>query len=231
MKIGVISDVHSNLPALESVLEGMGKEDIELLVCLGDIVGYGPFPNKTIEALQETETKKICVKGNHDERVLGGKTARFSPDALKAAEWTKENIRDESLNFLEKLEEYKAVDIKGKGLFLAHGSPRDPLNEYIGEKTEDEVLDGFLEETQTDVILLGHTHIPFRRETKKGLIANPGSVGQPRDGDSRASYAVFDTENMTVDHRRTEYDIEKVTAAIRQTKLPDSLAERLYRGN
>lgn len=231
MKLGIISDIHSNLPALEVVLEELRKENVEMLLCLGDVVGYGPFPDQTVQTIRDSDLEKICVKGNHDEKVLGGKTMNFNPAALEAAEWTKENIAEESLEFLRKLDEYETFEADGKSFFLTHGSPRDPLNEYVGEITRETILDQFFEDTGADVILVGHTHVPFKRKTKRGLMVNPGSVGQPRDGDKRASYAIINAETTEVKHGRVPYNIDKVAEEIKQTDLPDSLAERLYRGN
>ncbi len=231
MKLAVISDIHSNLPALQEVLKEVQSEEVDMLLCLGDIVGYGPFPNRTVEVLRKIKTEKIFVRGNHDDRVLEGKTERLSRDAERAVQWTKKHINEKNLRFLRKLDRTEEVKIGNSKVFLAHGSPRKPLSEYIYESTEEELLESFFRMTNSDVILLGHTHVPFIREVGGNLILNPGSVGQPRDGDNRTSYAILDTENWEINQDRTEYDVEKVAGEIKRSRLPSSLAQRLYHGS
>ena len=231
MKIAVISDIHSNLPAFRSVMEDIRGKEPEYIICLGDIVGYGPDPNKVIELMEEDAREIISVKGNHDEAVLGGKIRKLRSNASKAVEWTKNNISDESLGVLGNMEKYETVEMDGYRFFTVHGSPDDPLNEYVDKDSSEERLNGFFEKTGAEVMLMGHTHVPYVRYLDRGLILNPGSVGQPRDKDRRASYAVIDTNQEDADIHRVPYDIDKIAKEIKASKLPDQLAERLYYGH
>lgn len=230
MRLGIISDIHSNLPAFKSVLSDIRKNDVDYVLCLGDVVGYGASPNRVIEILERSPLKKIAVRGNHDEAVVTGDLMKLDRNASEAAHWTIKNIRNENLRFLENLEKHQAVEIDGQKFFLVHGSPRDPLNEYVKKGVPNETLDEFFEDTGADVLLMGHTHIPFHRSTKGGLVLNPGSVGQPRDRDRRASYALLDTRENKREIRRISYNIEKAIQEIKKTGIPERVAYRLNYG-
>ncbi|RMF91689.1 MAG: metallophosphoesterase [Methanobacteriota archaeon] len=219
MELALISDVHSNLPALEAVLEDAGHREI---FCCGDIVGYNPFPREVVELLQKRGVK--AIRGNHDHAVATGDTGWLNPYAAAAAEWTMAVLRESDAEFLRSLPEGYA-DRRFKAF---HGSPRDPLYEYVYGDTPDAVLESFLGEG--GILFLGHTHIPFVRRLKEGIVLNPGSVGQPRDGDPRAAYAVVDIERGEVELRRVPYDIDLVAERIIESGLPERLAKRLYLG-
>lgn len=229
MKLAVIADIHSNLQALTAVLESIQEGASDRILCLGDVVGYGANPNEVVERLRDLENL-ICVKGNHDEAVLGGKVRKMNPQASEAVRWTIEEITDENLEFLKGLDEYKAPDFDNLPFFLTHGSPDDHLDEYVYEDISDKKLEHFFEKTEAHTILLGHTHVPFMREVDIKTLLNPGAVGQPRDRDRRASYAVIDTDEMEIKINRVNYDVEAAAEAIKRTTLPDSLGERLYYG-
>ncbi|MFP4115707.1 MAG: metallophosphoesterase family protein [Candidatus Aenigmatarchaeota archaeon] len=231
MRIAVIADIHSNLPALRSVMREVQTERPEYILCLGDIVGYGPHPNKVVELMERDATEIISVKGNHDEAVLGGKVKKLQSNAAEAVEWTIERIKDENLEVLENFDTYEALEIDGYKFFAVHGSPRDHLNEYVDRNTSDETLNGFLEDTGADVLLMGHTHVPYIRSLERGLAINPGSVGQPRDRDRRASYAIVDIKRRVLDIRRVSYNVNKTADDIKQSRLPDRLGDRLYYGH
>ncbi len=221
MKIAFISDIHGNSIALEEVLDDIGKMEI---ICLGDIVGYNPFPNESIEIIKEKKIK--CIMGNHDYAVLTGDVAWFNPIAARAIIWTREVLNEENIEYLKSL---KTV-IKDKNVYCVHGSPLDPLEEYVFPNYPITLLKEFLKVAGTRAVAMGHTHIPFVKYLNEGIIFNPGSVGQPRDNDPRAAYAIFDFKEESVEIVRVEYNIDKVAKEIIKVGLPKELALRLYKG-
>ncbi|MGC9221793.1 MAG: metallophosphoesterase family protein [Solirubrobacteraceae bacterium] len=242
VRVAVISDVHGNLQALEAVLADVRDAGLESLWCLGDTVGYGADPDACVELVREHA--EVCLAGNHDLAVTGSlSTESFSDAARLAAEWTRGTIKPEHLAFLETL----VPANQDHGVSLFHGSPRDPVWEYVLAPQQAER--GFSVQRHR-VCVVGHTHVALhfhrldggstRGETnhcddrlKLGSgdwLVNPGSVGQPRDGDSRAAWLELDTDSWTIRFRRTPYDIERAQAAIRMAGLSESLAERLSYG-
>ena len=235
MRIGVVSDVHSNLTALEAVLKDMGT--VDALWCLGDFVGYGPWPNECIELLRERGVTAIA--GNHDLAAIGAiSTQDFNYEAGVAADWTAEQLSAESRDYLTSLEPKAEVD----GVTLAHGSPREPIWEYV---VDARVAIASFDFMATELCLVGHSHIPSvfavehntlavghmshntRRELTGRTIANPGSVGQPRDRDPRAAYLIYDTGDATLEWRRVSYDIKATQKKMREEALPTHFIDRL----
>ncbi len=218
MEVAVIADVHSNLPALEAVLAEVG--DLQVYSC-GDVVGYNPFPNETINLFRRRGI--TGVMGNHDYAVVKGDVSKLNTSAATVAKWTKDVLTTPNLEYLASLPE----SYSGKGFTIYHGSPRNRLLEYVFpvslEKLDFSSLD-------TEVLVLGHTHVPFVSNLKSVLVFNPGSTGQPRDSDPQAPYAILDVEKKKVTLKRAAYDIDRVAEEIRKNGLPESLAERLYRG-
>ncbi len=223
MKIALIGDIHSNLPALERVLEVLDSLSVDRVYCAGDVVGYYPYPDGVIRLLRRRRIKSVM--GNHDCAVVNGDTSRFNPYAAKAIEWTRENISARSLGYLREL----PMQLKIKDLSIAHGSTRS-FNDYIYPETPKWMLASMLAEIKAKTLVLGHTHIPWSCPLKEGLILNPGSVGQPRDGNPNAAFAVFDTKTKEVEFHRVEYDIRSVIDATIDAGLPDFLAYRLLSG-
>ncbi len=244
MRYGVFSDVHSNLEALEACLQLFKKEKIQSFLCLGDIVGYGPNPNECVDKI--AGLKKIQITGgNHDYAVAGLRdTDWFNDFAVRSINWTKRQIKNENKGFLMRLP--RLVDAS---LFtLSHGSPRDPVDEYI--LTPRQFLDN-LEFFRTPICFVGHTHVPsvfytdalgiiqqkhlddattFEYDPQGKTIINVGSVGQPRDGDNRACCLIYDSDKHTVQTFRCPYDITSVQNKMRQNQLPLFLIERLEYG-
>jgi putative phosphoesterase len=219
-KLNLIADIHANLPALEAVLDELPRAKT---IHLGDVVGYNPYPREVIELLRE---KRIAsVLGNHDHAVVTGDTAWFNPVAARAIEWTREQLGGEELAYLSSL----PLEIKNE-VYAVHGSPRRKLEEYVYPDYPKEVLSAFLKLASRGVLAMGHTHIPFSRKLGGTLIVNPGSVGQPRDGDARASFACIDLATLEVEIVRVEYDISRVAKDILRAGLPAILAQRLYEG-
>jgi diadenosine tetraphosphatase ApaH/serine/threonine PP2A family protein phosphatase len=241
MRVAVLSDIHSNLVALDAVLAHAGA--VDAVWHLGDVVGYGPDPDGVVARL--IEVGAVGVRGNHDAAALGGPEIEwFNPEARAAAEWTRDSIDPTTRAWLSALPERHRVD----RMTLVHGSPRDPIREYIS--SADVALEN-LAVLDTEYGLHGHTHVPVAwclapgderlsvaapedgdaadLEGQRALI-NPGSVGQPRDGDPNASYLILDPDTVSVTWHRVAYDIVAVQAAIRAAGLPGRLADRLAFG-
>jgi predicted phosphodiesterase len=239
MRICVLSDIHANLPALEAVLGALKPYDA--VWQLGDIVGYGPQPNEVVALLKSEQA--TGVRGNHDSAAIGAlDTDAFNDDARYAIEWTADHISPQTRDWLAALP-LKTVDAP---FTLVHGSPRDPTWEYVYTAA---VAKANLPLFDTTHCLVGHTHVPlvFRQRGAKvegvrvkgamthalgaeRLVINPGSVGQPRDGDPRASALLIDTDAKTLDWHRVEYPIALVQSQMEQAGLPRRLATRLQFG-
>jgi predicted phosphodiesterase len=242
MRILVISDLHANLTALEAVLADAGTVDAAW--CLGDVIGYGPDPNDVVELVRAIPNL-TCVLGNHDVAVLGQMDdAVFNTEARRSLLWQKQQLSDGNKGYLESLPQDSLVM---DTVTLAHGSPRDPVWEYILNTL---VARLNFQRFETPYCFVGHSHIQcmFQLNTEKDRVSleapkvnevltltprailNPGSVGQPRDRDPRAAYAIFDPEAGTWEPRRVSYDVEAVQERIRAAKLPDKHAVRLAEG-
>jgi len=245
VRIGAITDVHANLPALEAVLAATDDAGVEEVWCLGDVLGYGVEPDACTELVRER--CEVCLVGNHDLAVLGELDIdSFSEAAAIAVEWTRANTAAGTLEFLRGLEPSGAR----AGIGLYHASPRDPVWEYVlsGEQAEAGMNAG-----EPRISLIGHSHVAlfFCRppsgeddgvrggqagddsllDLSRGeWLLNPGSVGQPRDGDPRAAWLELDTEAETARFHRVAYDIERAATPIAAAGLPSRLADRLYTG-
>jgi predicted phosphodiesterase len=242
LRIAVISDIHGNWHALDAVLGDVETRSVDEIWCLGDIVGYGPQPNRCVEEARSRSS--LCLLGNHDLAALGRVTLDdFSPDAATSARWTADELADDARAFMQDLE--PKADRHGAELF--HASPRDPVWEYI--LSEAAVRDA-LARTTADLVMVGHSHIPIALQLSDGgtlagglakggaeidlsggrFLLNPGSVGQPRDGDPRAAYLLVDLDACHAHFRRVPYDIEQTQSEIRARGLPETLAARLADG-
>jgi diadenosine tetraphosphatase ApaH/serine/threonine PP2A family protein phosphatase len=241
MRVAVISDIHGNLHALEAVLGDVARESVDELWCLGDVVGYGPLPNECCDLVRERAAVSLC--GNHDLAVLGAlDVAEFSGDAAAAARWTTGVLGADQRGWLSSLQPLA----RRRDAQLFHASPRDPVWEYV--LSEPAALAG-LRATDAPLVLVGHSHVALAlawdgeriegglapAETTVELagarwVVNPGSVGQPRDGDSRAAWLLVDDEARRATFRRVVYDVERTQKEIRERGLPDALAGRLAHG-
>jgi predicted phosphodiesterase len=239
MRVAVLSDIHSNLTALDAVLAAAGP--VDAIWHLGDVVGYGPDPNGVVRRL--IEAGAIGVRGNHDAAAAGGSEIEwFNTDARRAMEWTRTVVTAPTVAWLRDLPERRTVE----GCELVHGSLREPIWEYV---TSVPVARANLAVLGSPIGLNGHTHIPIAFVEQDGRIdvvgpghgselelrgrralLNPGSVGQPRDGDPEASYAIFDPGEGRISWHRVAYDIGSVQAAMRSVGLPGGLAARLSVG-
>lgn len=229
LRIAVISDIHSNLEAFEATIAALPQFDE--LYCLGDLVGYGPQPNEVVEKIIQLEPA-IVLLGNHDHAVVTGDTEGFSTNAAKAVEWTRHQIKSENRDYLATLQPSCKLEKAGMSIGLFHGSPRNPLTEYIFPGISESGVRNLIFGSGSSILLLGHTHVPMLYSYGGEMLANPGSVGQPRDGDPRASFALLTVSksNRSFEVKRVEYDVSAVSDKIVRAGLPRFLAERLYTG-
>jgi len=244
MRCLVLSDIHANLTAFEAVLDDAGRFDF--IWCLGDVIGYGPDPNECVARLREHP--HLCLSGNHDWAALGKIDLRgFNSDARISSEWTRQHLTPAARAYLQSL----APSLIESGYTLAHGSPRQPVWEYILDPlTAEHNFSAFT----TTACLVGHTHIPAMFYLPEDLtnsqhceprsplwnqpvhlnsgrwIVNPGSVGQPRDGNPDASYAILDLDENMWEYRRIRYPVHETQRRMREQGLPSRLIERLAQG-
>ena len=249
MLLGILSDPHANLFALEAVLQDVDLVRPDVLICLGDFVGYGAQPNEVVQMLKDR--CEISLAGNHDLAVLGSRLApRMNKMATAAADWTRGQLLEDTRSFLEGLPSHGSID----SIAIAHGSPRDPVSEYVLDLA---TASANFDERDFDIAFVGHTHVPaafwmeldstkvragrlavspsrneidFPFDSVGRLLLNPGSIGQPRDGDPRAAWATWEPEKRVMTMRRVEYPIMHEQESIRKAGLPESLAARLAEG-
>lgn len=218
MEVGLISDVHGNKPALTAVLEEL--DDVELIINAGDVVGYNPWPAACLETVRERA--RYSVRGNHDRAVGSTSGFRFNSLAQAGVEYAREQLSEPQRDWLATLPETRTV-LDGT-IRVAHGHPEDPDRYTYPEEFAPEMLDG------ESLLVLGHTHVQHAEQYETGAIVNPGSVGQPRDGDPRAAYAVVDTDTWEVTLNRVAYDITAVQDAVSAAGLPREIGTRLNEG-
>lgn len=245
MKYGILADIHSNLPALQSIVSLLSEEQVEGYLVAGDLVGYGPHPNECIEIIRSLASATVIV-GNHDWAIIDLEDiSAFNEDAKAAILWTKSALSKTNLEYISSLE-YCA---QRENWMMVHGSPRDPLDEYMLTIEHAAKSIPFM---KARLCFLGHSHHPLhfwydqasQQIAMKELLGqeevslndenqhflNPGSVGQPRDNNAKASCAIFDTEHLTFKILRTEYDIAFVQEEMRKQQLPEYLINRLQNG-
>ena len=243
MRVAVISDIHANSHALEAVLADVDAIAPDAVWCLGDLVGYGPRPNECCAAVASRADLSLC--GNHDLGVLGRiDLGVFAPDAATSARWTRSVLAEPARSLLEGLPT-SAVP-RDADAELYHGSPRDPVWEYV---LTDEAALAALTLTRARLVLVGHSHVPLAVTLDDGILSgglasagteialsrgrwllNPGSVGQPRDGDARAAYLLVDFAAGSATFRRVQYAVAETQKELREHGLPESLAVRLAEG-
>jgi len=249
LRYGIISDIHANLPALERALEELDRLVVDTFLCLGDIVGYGAWPNECCDIVRELDC--ICVRGNHDEAAIRpGKEQWFTSGARACILWTREILSQENADFLRALEPLREVvsDELPLGITLCHGSVPD--QDFYTTTAADAVYS--FQAANTPLIFFGHTHyaewfalgadvvLPMHQPLPEGgscklkpnvaYLINPGAVGQPRDGNPQASFAVYDTEAALVEICRFDYDIQRTQEQMHEVGLPEPMAMRLSLG-
>jgi diadenosine tetraphosphatase ApaH/serine/threonine PP2A family protein phosphatase len=245
LRVAAITDIHANLPALEAVVEAIDAAGVDEIWCLGDMVGYGADPDACADLIRERCA--VCLVGNHDLAVIGAlDVSAFSEAAATAVAWTRERAAARTLELLRELE----PSSRREGIALSHASPRDPIWEYV---LSTEQADACLDAQRERIGLIGHSHVAlfFTRPVERpngdirgaqagddtllelgggGWLINPGSVGQPRDGDPRAAWLELDTDEETARFHRVAYDIGRAAASIVEAGLPRRLADRLHLG-
>ena len=234
----IFGDIHANLPALEAVLADIEARDLSPLYCLGDLVGYSTFPNEVIETIRER--KFPTIMGNYDQGVGNSSDDCGCAYTSKEAEalgkhsiaWSNKNTTADNKLFLRQLTDQIPLQLDELRVRLVHGSPRK-INEYLYEDRPDATLERLLDIAEADVLVCGHTHIPYHRILPSGRhVVNAGSVGKPKDGNPQACYVVLEVNNndLLVTFRRVPYDIEQAAQAIEASDMPNEYAEMLRTG-
>jgi putative phosphoesterase len=218
MRLGIVSDIHGNRVALDAVLDAMPT--VDRLVCAGDVVGYNPWPAECVATVRARAVP--TVMGNHDRAVAADSAFGFNSMAQAGVEHAREHLDDDAMTWLAGLPDERTL-LDGR-VKLVHGHPDDP-DRYTYPA---EFAPGLLEDEE--LLVMGHTHVQHHAAFEEGIVVNPGSVGQPRDGDPKAAYAVVDLDEREVTEGRVAYDIDRVVEAIEAAGLPERLGQRLYEG-
>jgi putative phosphoesterase len=237
LRLLVLSDIHSNHAALRAVLKDAAPWD--MCICAGDTVGYGPAPNECIDTLRGKGFR--CIMGNHDHEAITGDASspkgapgnfRFNPPAARAIEINRRLLTPDSRAYLHGLPISLRLNIGGVSIAIYHGSPRAPLSEYVMPEEAKRRAAQMLAETDCSLLVLGHTHKPCAVEHGDALLLNPGSVGQPRDGDPRACYATVEIDEGRIKPliHRVNYDVKGTQEKMNRLGLPESLSSRLGLG-
>jgi putative phosphoesterase len=233
MRIALFSDVHGNRHALDAVLADIDAERPDTVYCLGDLVGYGAFPNEVIALIRERGI--ATVMGNYDEGVgfdREGCGCAYKEEAMRqlgklSFAWTKAQVSAENKFFLRSLPREIRFEAVGPRLLLVHGSPRK-INEYLWQDRPDTSFERIAAASRADIIVCGHTHLPYSKQIGSTLFVNAGSAGKPKDGDTRAAYVLLDIGTMiNVEPRRLPYDVHAAAEAIRRSGLPATFADAL----
>lgn len=235
MKIGIISDIHSNYEALAAVMDAIREDGVEMIVNAGDNVGYSPFPDQCIRLLQDAHVEGVM--GNYDEAVGYDKVSCGCGECCDALEairqaslkWTQGHVSGETREYLRSLPHYRMLGADFGKVLIAHGG-LDAVSEHVYPENEEKLLD-ISERTGAALVVLGHTHRAFYRTVNDTVFVNPGSVGKPVDGDPRASYAVADINGETVVKLvRIRYPVERNISALVAAGLPEAIGDMLRHG-
>jgi len=226
--ICIISDIHSNYSALLAIDKYLNDNNIKTVLCAGDIVGYYTRPNETINWLRKKNA--ISVLGNHDKAIfVRDVSTKFNIYAKQACAWTKRKLTKKNFEYLTNLESEFKGNILGKKSYMVHGSPINAFEDYLYEKDIDEVFFKKYFNEPYDLIISGQTHIPFIKKIEDTILINPGSVGQPRDGDARTCFAVYNEKKHEAEIIRLDYDFTDIVKETRD-ELSEYLAQRLING-
>jgi putative phosphoesterase len=236
MRIGILSDIHGNLPALEAVLTDLETRTLDAVYCLGDLVGYGAFPNEVVQRIRTEAFPTIM--GNYDDGVgfdrdECGCAYREPRERLlgeRSLAWTREQTTAENKAFLRTLVPQIRLDVAGRRLLLVHGSPRK-MNEYLFEDRPLSSFERLAATSDADLIVFGHTHRPYAKHVDNVWFVNAGSIGKPKDGDWRACYAILTPDAAApAEFIRVPYDVARAASAVRASELPHEFADDIERG-
>lgn len=219
MRVGLCSDIHGNRIALEAVLEDL-PDNGEVLLCAGDVVGYNPWPAECVEIIREREIPTVA--GNHDRMVVSDHNFIGNRMAAAGVELARQELDGAAMTWLGELPDERVV--LDDRIRIVHGHPEDPNRYTYPEQFDASLLD------DEEVLVMGHTHVQHHETYEGGVVVNPGSVGQPRDDDPRAAYAIVDLATHEVEERRVPYDIDAVVEAVEAAGLPSDTGQRLHRG-
>ncbi len=236
MRLAVISDIHGNLAALEAVLSDIKQKNVDTVCCAGDLVGYGPFPDEVIDLLRENQISSVM--GNYDYAIGNSrivcrceyKDEEAALIGMASIQWTLESISEKNKEFLQRLPFEIDVGTDNYSVRVVHGSPRRNY-EYLHENMDEKALYRLLLACRTDVLVCGHTHLPFTRRIGDMLLVNSGSVGKPKHGNPQASYCIVEINGKTdAEICYVKYDFEATAKAIIERGLPAKLAENIRTG-
>ncbi|MCK4635026.1 MAG: metallophosphoesterase family protein [Candidatus Aenigmarchaeota archaeon] len=229
MRLMIISGIYSNFPALQSVFQHLNKNfgAVNYILCAGDVVGIGPYPNEVCNFLRGIE-HVVSVKGDFDQAVVDGNLRGIDPLLAETMKWTREVISKDNMDFLCDLDGYRSLKLGRFNVLLLHGSPADYLNGEITKMESLENIQKHFEDTGADIIVCGQGHLPFVKEHNNKFIINPGSVGQPKDDISKASYVFVDTDTMEISFQRVKYRVNLVLDKMKEEKFSETIINNFY---
>ncbi|MBE6071981.1 MAG: metallophosphoesterase family protein [Clostridium butyricum] len=230
MKIAVISDIHANIYALINILEDIDSEKVDTIICLGDLVGYGPHPNETISMIRRRNI--LCIKGNYDNAVTDNEFSYIRETEINrfSLPWTIEELRVENMSYLKGLPSSLTLKVGNKNILFVHGSP-SRINEYlfVDENNTEEYLNSINE----DVLVCAHTHLPAIKEIKDKIYINTGSVGKPKIGRPNSTYCIIEIDNeynVTTQFKEISYEVKKIIKDMTMLKFPPTLIQSFEKG-
>lgn len=230
MKIAVISDIHANIYALINILEDIDSEKVDTIICLGDLVGYGPHPNETISMIRRRNI--LCIKGNYDNAVTDNEFSYIRETEINrfSLPWTIEELRVENMSYLKGLPSSLTLKVGNKNILFVHGSP-SRINEYlfVDENNTEEYLNSINE----DVLVCAHTHLPAIKEIKNKIYINTGSVGKPKIGRPNSTYCIIEIDNeynVTTQFKEISYEVKKIIKDMTMLKFPPTLIQSFEKG-
>lgn len=235
MKIAFISDIHGNVTALQNVLKEINNKNVDTIICLGDLVGYGPYPNEVIETIRKN--KILTIKGNYDASVVDNEFSFIRDNEINSFSmpWAFKNLKEENMNFLKQLPAFLTLNFEGINIGVYHGSPRK-INEYLIEDSDAmyEVLDEF----KGDIIICAHTHIPYIKQVNNKIIVNDGSVGKPKIGEPVSTYIIMELHNNMKKEEilnnitlcKVKYDFKDIVETMHKNNFPEKLIKSFING-
>lgn len=230
MKIAVISDIHANIYALINILEDIDSEKVDTIICLGDLVGYGPHPNETISMIRRRNI--LCIKGNYDNAVTDNEFSYIRETEINrfSLPWTVEELRVENMSYLKGLPSSLTLKVGNKNILFVHGSP-SRINEYLF--VDENNTEEYLNSINDDVLVCAHTHLPAIKEIKNKIYINTGSVGKPKIGRPNSTYCIIEIDNeynVTAQFKEISYEVKKIIKDMTMLKFPPTLIQSFEKG-